>query len=95
MVHLDFYEFMEMLTNRVSRKDTRRDMKKVFKMLDEQQTGHLTLQILKKVVHDLGDSIEETQLQEMIDKADKNGDGMVSEEQFYLFMTNKTGNRQT
>lgn len=35
VVHLDFYEFLEIITSRVSSKDTRRDMNKVFDLLDE------------------------------------------------------------
>ena len=50
----------------------------------------ISMATLKKVVQDLGDFIDESQLQQMIQKADNNGDGLVSEQEFYLYMTDKT-----
>lgn len=44
---------------------------------------------------DLGDNIEEAELKEMIDKADINGDGIVSQEEFYLFMADKIPKQQS
>ena len=78
-----------MITSRVSSKDSRRDMNKVFGMLDEDKTGTISIGTLKNIVKDFGDGIDETELQEMIDKADANGDGLVTEEEFYMYMTDK------
>ncbi len=58
--HMDFIEFLELITSRVSRKDTRRDMKKIFSMLDEDKTGLISVTTLKKVPSDLGDNIDES-----------------------------------
>jgi Ca2+-binding EF-hand superfamily protein len=41
-------------------------------------------------VKDLGENIDEHELQEMIEKADADNDGLVSEEEFYNIMTKKT-----
>ena len=60
--HIDFYEFLEMITNRVSTKNNKRDMAKVFDLLDEDKSGLISVSTLKKVVQDLGDSIEESEL---------------------------------
>ena len=64
-------------------------MNKVFGMLDEDKTGTISIGTLKNIVKDFGDGIDETELQEMIDKADANGDGLVTEEEFYMYMTDK------
>ena len=40
-------------------------------------------------MHDLGENIDEHELQEMIEKADKDNDGLVSEDEFYNVMTHK------
>ena len=42
------------------------------------------------MVQDLGDDIDEAELKEMIEAADRDHDGKVSEEDFYLLMTSKT-----
>ena len=59
-VHLDFYEFLDMITSRVSSKDTRRDMNKVFSMLDEDKTGTISINTLKSIVKDFSEGIDET-----------------------------------
>jgi centrin-1 len=64
-------------------------------MLDENKDGAITVETLKKVVQDLGDNIEESELREMIERADLNGDGIVSQEEFYLFMADKTHKQGT
>ena len=43
-----------MMTSRVSVKDTKSDMRKVFHLFDEERTGYITLQGLKKMVRDMG-----------------------------------------
>lgn len=77
------------MTSRVSAKDTKSDLRKVFNLFDEERTGFITLQCLKKMVREMGENIDEAELQEMITNADLDKDGMVSEEQFYNVMTKK------
>lgn len=91
---IDFDEFLDMMTQRVSTKDTRRDMHKIFAYFDEEKTGYISIKSLKKVVRELGENIDEAELQEMIDKADLDKDGLVSEEEFYAIMTKKEGRQQ-
>lgn len=78
------------MTARVSNKDTREDLKKVFHLFDDEKTGYISMKNLKRVIRDLGENIDEQELQEMIEKADADHDGLVSEEQFYNIMTRKT-----
>ena len=56
---MEFDEFLDMMTNRVSNRDTRQDMKKIFSMFDEDKIGFISLKSLKKVVSGLGESIDE------------------------------------
>jgi Ca2+-binding EF-hand superfamily protein len=68
------------MTARVSNKDTKSDMRKIFSLFDEEKTGYITIKNLKRVVKDLGENIDDSELQEMITKADLDNDGKVSEE---------------
>ena len=43
--------------------------------------------MLLKVARELGENMEEYELQEMVDRADSNGDGLVTFEDFYNIMT--------
>lgn len=77
------------MTSRVSDKDSRENIKKVFNLFDDEKTGYLSIKNLRRIVRELGENIEEHELQEMIDKADLDRDGMVSLEEFYMIITKK------
>jgi len=42
------------------------------------------------VAKELGETIDDSELQEMVERADTDNDGLVSEEEFYNIMTKKT-----
>ena len=44
---------------------------------------------MRKVAKDLGELTDDNTLQEMIERADLDGDGVVSEEEFYALITKK------
>lgn len=52
--------------------------------------GFVALKDLRKVAKDLGELTDDTVLQDMIERADADGDGVVSEEEFYNLITKKT-----
>ena len=58
-------------------------------MFDDEKTGFISVKNLRKITKELGEMIDENELQEMIDKADLDHDGLVSEEEFYVIMTRK------
>jgi centrin-1 len=45
---------------------------------------------LRRVAKELGESMDDNELQEMIERADSDGDGLVNFEDFYNIMTKKT-----
>merc|ERR1712083_296004 len=87
---IDFEEFLDMMTARMSDKDTREDIAKVFRLFDDDTSGSITLRNLRRVAKELGETMTDEELQEMIDRADSNGDGAVSLDDFYNIMTKKT-----
>ena len=78
------------LSHKMSDKDTREDIQKVFNLFDDDQTGHITLRNLKRVAKELGETMSDAELMEMIERADTDGDGEISPEEFYAIMTKKT-----
>ena len=88
--NIDFEEFLDMMTARMSDKDTREDIAKVFRLFDDGQTGTISLKNLRRVARELGETMTDEELQEMIDRADSNGDSMVTMDDFYNIMTKKT-----
>lgn len=57
---LEFEDFLDLMVNRVSKKDTKRDIRKIFSLFDEDKTGYITIRTLKKVIQDLGENIDES-----------------------------------
>ena len=77
------------MTTRVSEGDSRATLRKVFALFDDEKTGFVSIKNLRRICKELGESIQEHELQEMIDKADLDNDGLVSEEEFYQIITRK------
>lgn len=88
--NIDFEEFLDMMTARMSDKDTREDINKVFRLFDDDTSGSITIRNLRRVARELGETMTDEELQEMIERADSNGDGAVSMDDFYNIMTKKT-----
>ena len=77
-------------TSKQSDKDSRADIRKVFNLFDDDKTGHITLKNLKRVARELGETMSEAELLEMIERADTDEDGEISPDEFYVIMTKKT-----
>ena len=86
---IDFEEFLDMMTARMSDKDTREDIDKVFRLFDDDKSGYISLKNLRRVAKELGETMTEEELMEMIERADSDGDGNVTPEDFYNIMTKK------
>lgn len=86
---IDFDEFLDMMTARMSDKDTKDDISKVFRLFDDDKTGYVSIKNLRRVAKELGETMTDEELMEMIERADSDGDGQVSLEDFYNIMTKK------
>ena len=88
---IDFDEFIEMMTAKMSDKDTREDLKKVFDLFigDDEKADKIELKHLKRVAKELNENMSEDELNEMITRADTDRDGKVSFDEFYNIMTKK------
>ena len=86
---IEFDEFFYMMTTRPSDNESRDEVHKVFITFDPQKTGFIALKDLRKVAKDLGELTDDNVLQDMIERADADQDGVVSEEEFYNLITKK------
>jgi centrin-1 len=86
---IDFEEFLDMMTARMSDKDTREDINKVFRLFDDDKSGTITIKNLRRVAKELGETMTDEELMEMVERADSNADGAVTPEDFYNIMTKK------
>ena len=86
---IGFDEFLNLMTARINEKESKEDIRKVFRLFDESNDGYITAQKLKKIAKDLGENMEEIEIKEMIERADSDGDGRITFEDFYSIMTKK------
>ena len=88
---IDFDEFIEMMTAKMSDKDTREDLEKVFRLFigDDDKADKIELKHLRRVAKELNENMSDDELQEMINRADTDKDGKASFEEFYAIMTKK------
>jgi centrin-1 len=83
---VDFTEFLGMMTAKMGDRDSREEMIKAFRLFDDDETGKISFRNLKRVAIELGETISDEELQEMIDEADRDGDGEVSQDEFIRIM---------
>ena len=88
---IDFDEFIDMMTAKMSDRDTREDLEKVFRLFlgDDDKADKITIKHLKRVARELNENMSDEELQEMIARADLNKDQGVDFEEFYQIMTKK------
>ena len=89
---IDFQEFVDMMTGKMSERDGKEEVAKVFALFDHEGAGKIGFRDLKRVVTELGESISDEEMREMIEEADKDGDGYVVFEDFFKMLKKKSDN---
>lgn len=79
-------EFLNIMSVKMLEKDPKEEMLRAFRLFDDDETGKISFKNLKRVARELGENLTDEELQEMIDEADKDGDGEISQEEFMRIM---------
>lgn len=83
---IEFQDFLELMTAKMAERDPLEEIRKAFRLFDDDETGKISLKNLRRVAKELGETMTDDELQEMIDEADRDGDGEISEEDFIRIM---------
>ncbi len=90
------------MAQKILERDPVEEIKKAFQLFDEEGNGKITLKNLRRVAKELGEDIDDEELQAMIDEFDLDGDGesmwlciydisnlciVVNEQEFISIMT--------
>ena len=62
----------------------------MFRIFDDDKTGFITIKNLRRICKELGETMTDEELQELIERADSDGDGQVTPEDFYNVMIKKS-----
>merc|ERR550514_1078032 len=83
---IGYPEFLKMMTHKILNKDPKDDMVKAFGLFDDDKTGFVTFKNLKRVAKETNQTLTDDELQQMLDDADRDGDGVLNEEEFLTMM---------
>merc|ERR1712166_891513 len=83
---IEYPEFMDMMTQKMAERDPREEMMKAFRLFDDDDTGKINFPNLRRVAKELGENMTDEEIQEMIDEADRDGDGEINEDEFMRIM---------
>lgn len=83
---LSFDDFLELMSMKMAEKDSKEEILKAFRLFDDDETGKISFKNLKRVARELGENLTDEELHEMIDEADRDGDGEISQDEFLRIM---------
>merc|ERR1712178_397193 len=66
--------------------DPKDDMLKAFRLFDDDNTGSVSFKNLKRVSRETNQTLTDDELQAMLEDADRDGDGVLNEEEFLRMM---------
>lgn len=83
---INYDEFFQMMTRKISERDSTEELLNTFRLFDDDGTGKITFANLKRVAREIGENITDEELMEMIREADTDHDDQVSEADFLRVM---------
>ncbi|CAI0651272.1 unnamed protein product, partial [Colletotrichum noveboracense] len=83
---IDFNEFLNLMAVKVQVGDAEEELKNAFKVFDRDGSGTISAEELRHVLKSLGENMTNAEIDEMIQMADKNGDGTIDYDEFASIM---------
>jgi Ca2+-binding EF-hand superfamily protein len=75
---IDFEEFIKLATAKPTNNDSRQEVSKIFKAFDYNRMGKFSVIELKKIAQDLGENVDDDEIEDMFSRADLDRDGFVT-----------------
>jgi len=86
-----YREFENLMAQKLLKVEPLDEMKRAFRLLDSDQTGKISFNNLYKVAKEIGPGFTDDKVQDMIDTADKDGDGEINLDEFMDVMKRRMG----
>merc|ERR1712010_55538 len=83
---VDLEEFMLLMEEKMNSKDGKAEMMKGFKHFDSDRTGTISFNNIKKVASELGDNMTDDEIRGVIEEANRDGTGAITEKDFLRIM---------
>ncbi|KAJ7764464.1 hypothetical protein B0H14DRAFT_370897 [Mycena olivaceomarginata] len=83
---MDFEDFAKIMSERILARDPMDEIRQAFQVLDDDRTGKISLRNLRRVAKEIGDRVDDAELQQMIEEFDLDQDGEINEAEFLAIM---------
>lgn len=91
---IDFYEFVRVISHEMSPSERQEEIRYAFDLFDENQDGFLTIEELKSTMEKyFPNSIDDRQIRQMIELADRSGHGQISFDDFLQVALCRSANK--
>ena len=87
---IDFNQFLIMMAKKTQNNQVNDEkyLKKLFNVLDKNNNGRISIHEIRYIVSHSNSNISEQEIDFLIEKADSDGDGLISFDEFLTFMQN-------
>lgn len=85
LMHYD--DFYLVMGEKILNRDPLEEIRRAFKLFDDDNTGKISLKNLRRVAKELGENLTDDELRAMIDEFDLDNDGEISEREFVAICT--------
>jgi calmodulin len=79
---IDFHEFSTLMEGYLTVQDVDEEMRNMFALIDLDSDGFLTAKEIRSMMKKLGEKPRKKDIRKMMKEADKNGDGVISYDEF-------------
>ena len=80
---------MEIVTPKLPDRHTKEYISHVFQYFDLDNNQKISMRNLKKIAQEIGETLSEDELKEIMDEADRDGDGAIGFDDFFRIMKKK------
>ncbi|KAK2194517.1 bifunctional EF-hand domain pair/EF-hand domain/EF-Hand 1 [Babesia duncani] len=83
---IDYQDYFSVMSTKMMERNPMEEMVRAFKLFADPSTGTIGFKDLKRVGEELGEVITDDEIKEMINEADRDGDGVINEGEFLKIM---------
>jgi len=84
---IEFGEFCNMMSDKMNADNDEDMIRMAFRVLDKDGSGTISSKAFKHLMTHIGDKLTDEEVEEMINEADKDGDGVLNYEEFVTMLT--------
>merc|ERR1712193_104307 len=86
---VEFEEFKDMMEGKMAGKAPEAEMKKAYALYDVDNKGKIDINDMVRVAKELGEAMDKSELQSILDESDRDGNGTITMDEFVRVMKNQ------